>query len=113
LNTAVFRQRPSTPSLQRLMSNPENEAVSSDTVAKWMLEEVEREELVYQETLVSDIETKFGETFTYINENGNAAISKDVLEAFRRISVDTVVWERQSRSWRKREACDEPGRQQP
>ena len=113
MSTGASRQRQLNPSRLELMSNPESATVSNDTVAEWMLQEVEREGLVYQETVAYDIERKFGDAFIYINEHGNPAISKGVLEAFRRISEDTVVWERQNRAWRKREPVDQPGRQHP
>lgn len=54
----------------------------------------------------------FGETFTYINENGNLAIASSVLKAFRRLTEDTVVWSRSDRAWRRRCEGDLPGRQQ-
>jgi hypothetical protein len=82
-----------------------------DTVARWMLDQVEAEETLYQEEAVADIESLFGNAFIYENDNGNPAISRAVLKAFRRIS-DEVVWERGERMWRKRESYDDPSRQQ-
>jgi hypothetical protein len=82
------------------------------TVAEWMLSEVEQRRCLAQETAVSDISTQFGQQFTYQNENGNWAISRNVLAEFRKISGDKVVWERSERQWRKRQTCDSPGRQQ-
>lgn len=77
-----------------------------------MIEELERVSFLHQETVVFDIASKFGEEFTYINENGNQAIRRDVLAAFRRLSGDSVIWERGERMWRKRQGYDLPGRQQ-
>lgn len=81
-------------------------------VAEWMLEELNREDVLYQEPVVSEIEAKFGEEFTYTNENGNPAIDRRVLKAFRAITGDDVVWVREDFMWRKRASHDEPGRQQ-
>ena len=81
-------------------------------VAEWMLEELNREGCLYQNTAASDIESKFGEGATYINEHGNLAIDRRVLTEFRAITGDDVVWERTERAWRKRESHDEPGRKQ-
>ncbi len=39
---------------------------------------------------------------------GNAAISKDVLAAFRKLTKDTVVWDRSTKPWWKRNAYDQP-----
>jgi hypothetical protein len=81
-------------------------------VAEWMLEELKREGTLDQETAVSEIEDKFGEQFVYANENGNPAIGKDVLAAFRKLTKDSVVWIKEDRCWRMRDEDDQPGRQQ-
>jgi uncharacterized protein DUF6953 len=83
-----------------------------EQIAAWMVQELERVNSLEQETAVYQIASKFGEEFTYINENGNMAIRRDVLAAFRKLSGDAVVWERGERMWRKREPHDEPTRQQ-
>lgn len=81
-------------------------------VAKWMLEKLNNEDVLSQEDAVFEIEKNFGAEFVYENDNGNSAINKNVLEAFRKITGDDVVWERGEKSWRFREPYDEPGRQQ-
>jgi hypothetical protein len=83
-----------------------------DQVAQWMLDELKRVKYLYQETVVYDISSKFGEQFTYYNDSGNPAIDKKVLSAFRKLTGDVVIWERGQRMWRFRENYDEPGRQQ-
>lgn len=77
-----------------------------------MVKQVETGGLLYQDTVVYEIASTFGDEFTYLNDNGNLAIRKDVLEAFRKLTKNTVVWEHDSRAWRKREPYDSPGRQQ-
>ena len=81
-------------------------------VAQWMMEELKRVNYLYQETVVYDIDSKFGDEFTYINDNGNLAISKNVLAAFRKLNEGNVIWERGEKMWRFRESYDSPGRQQ-
>jgi len=87
-------------------------AITPEQVAQWMLSELRRVKYLYQETVVYDIASKFGEAFAYYNQNGNLAIGKDVLKAFRKLTGDSVIWERGERMWRFREQHDEPGRQQ-
>lgn len=87
-------------------------ATIPDDVAKWMLDELQREKCLYQETVVYDIESKFGKDFVRLNDNGNLAISRKVLSAFKKLTGDSVIWERAERMWRFREKHDEPGRQQ-
>jgi hypothetical protein len=85
---------------------------TAQEVAQWMLDEVTRNGELHQETAVSDIASKFGLEFTYDNENGNLAIRRDVLAAFRIFTEDSVVWDRENRLWRKRDSSDDAGRQQ-
>lgn len=87
--------------------------VSTADVATWMLEKLRDEGLLYQEVVVHEIAERFGERFTYHNANGNLAISRAVLDAFRKLSGDDMVWCRSERYWRPREQWDLPGRQQP
>jgi len=81
-------------------------------VAQWMFDEVNRRSALDQETAAHQIRMKFGKEFTYENENGNWAINKAVLAAFRKLSGDSVVWELRYREWRKRQSSDNAGRQQ-
>jgi hypothetical protein len=75
-------------------------------VAQWMVEQLEQEECLYQETVVCEIASRFGPEFVYINENGNLAIDRRVLREFRKFTEKTVVWERAERMWRKRQRYD-------
>jgi hypothetical protein len=81
-------------------------------VARWMLEQIKKDGTLYQDQAAYEIASKFGEQFTYMNENGNLAIDRTVLKHFRRLTDETVVWERGYRLWRKREQGDTPGRRQ-
>lgn len=81
-------------------------------VAQWMFEELKREEDLYQNEVVYEIDRRFGSKFTYTNDNGNLAIDRDVLKEFRELTKDIVIWERGERRWRLREKYDDPGRSQ-
>jgi hypothetical protein len=85
---------------------------SDEDVAKWMLEQIGRHRPLYQDELATRLHRMHGGTVTYTNDNGNLAISKGVLKAFRKLSEDSIIWERGDRCWRLRELRDEPGRQQ-
>lgn len=67
---------------------------------------------LWQMDAADRIASDFDEGLTYINDNGNPAISKEVLAAFRELSDGAVVWERGSRYWRRREESDPEGRRQ-
>ena len=82
------------------------------SVARWMLEQIEKHGELDQASAVADISGLFGDTFFVENDSGNLAISKEVLASFRKLTAESVVWDRYQRLWRKREPSDEPGRQQ-
>lgn len=71
-------------------------------VAEWMLEQMGDSHWLYQEIIVRKIKEKWGDEFTYRNQNGNPAISRAVLAEFRKLTADTLVWERGERAWRRR-----------
>lgn len=86
---------------------------TAETVADWMLEEFEKQSgVLNQDDAVSQIADRFGQTFIYDNQEGNPAIDKKVLAAFRKLTGDSVVWISGERLWRRRELGDEPTRQQ-
>jgi hypothetical protein len=85
---------------------------SASAVAGWMVAQIDEGQSLYQEVVVHEIAERFGVEFTYINANGNRAISKEVLTKFKELTGDSVVWERGERCWRKRASYDGPGRQQ-
>jgi hypothetical protein len=85
---------------------------TANDVAQWMFDEVVRRGVLDQQTAAYEIQRQFGKEHVYENENGNPAINKGVLTAFGKLTGDSIVWERGSREWRKRERYDKPGRQQ-
>ena len=85
---------------------------TADQVAQWMLDELNKVQYLYQQDAVYSIESKFGSAFVYVNDAGNPAIDRKVLAAFKKLTGESVIWERGERVWRKREQYDEPGRLQ-
>jgi hypothetical protein len=86
--------------------------VTADDVAKWMVQQIHDKRFLYQEEVVHKISRKFGESFTHVKPNGNLAISRIVLRAFKQVSRNSVVWERGERMWRARTDHDSRSRQQ-
>jgi hypothetical protein len=80
-------------------------------IAAWLLRMVEEEGTIEQEIAAVEIQREFPE-FVFVNQNGNLAIDRRVLAAFRELSGDRVVWESGARLWRLREEFDSPGRGQ-
>ncbi|WP_409334674.1 DUF6953 family protein [Bradyrhizobium sp. AUGA SZCCT0124] len=83
-------------------------------VADWMLAELLKREPdgFRQNDAAIAIQRRFGEAYVYRNANFNLAIDKLVLAAFRHLTRDTVVWDRERRHWRLRRPDDTPGKRQ-
>jgi hypothetical protein len=81
-------------------------------VAQWMLARLEEYNVLYQDEIVTEIESRFGGQYVYVNEHGSQAIDKKLLKEFRRLTEESVVWEPGEKLWRKRTSSDEPGRRQ-
>jgi len=81
-------------------------------VAQWMLETVQARRTLDQGTAAHQIRQQFGSEYVYTNANGNWGISPAVLKEFRKLSGDTVIWDRGYKEWRLRQAYDKRGRQQ-
>jgi hypothetical protein len=75
---------------------------NATSVAEWMAAQLEQSDHLFQETVARDIEARFGKEFTYVDSNGNLGIRKNVLAAFKKLTGNTVVWERHNRVWQKR-----------
>lgn len=68
-------------------------------IARWMVEQVERRGVLYQDDAVEGIVSTFGHEWTYENENGNPAINRGVLTEFRKIKPERVEWDNSDKSW--------------
>jgi hypothetical protein len=82
-----------------LIVNSMNSIKPTD-VAMFMLRELQDKKRLYQENIVHEIKNKFGSDFYYINENGNLAISKKVLNAFNKLKKQyDIEWDSYDKSW--------------
>ena len=84
--------------------------MTPDTVAAWMLAQVERDGCIYQDDVVDYLVKAKREDLLTENADGNQVVGKTVLAAFRKVTETTVVWVKPERYWRWRAAEDEPGR---
>jgi ribosomal protein S19E (S16A) len=92
------------------MVEREKNTATSTEIAEWMLRQFEAIGWLRQSNVAVQILTKFGDKYVYRNKNRNYAINKDILDEFRRITPDNVVWSRSRQQWRRRRAGDPPGR---
>jgi len=70
------------------------------TVAQWMLDQYRRNSRLVQSSAARGIRMTFRQR--------NWGINKGILEAFRELTPDDVVWSRSSQTWRQRRESDPP-----
>lgn len=84
-------------------------SITALQVAEWMRDEVLQKTQLPQHIAVDAIRRRFGETFIN-NRNGSVSIRKDVLDQFKKLTLETVVWN--GAWWEPRRPHHKPGRQQ-
>ncbi|PZE20789.1 DUF6953 family protein [Paenibacillus xerothermodurans] len=72
---------------------------TADDVAEWMVKEIRFSGILHQSDAVKHIADHFGESFIFLNENGNQSISKDVKKAFRKLHGGRIAWDRDGFFW--------------
>jgi len=75
-----------------------------------MLVQVKKDGCVYQDDVVDHIVRAESEELLRENADGNLVLGTAVLNAFKKLTPDSVVWVKPDRYWRWRVAEDEPGR---
>ncbi|WP_210089967.1 DUF6953 family protein [Paenibacillus turicensis] len=73
--------------------------VTAQQVAEWMVEEIRFKGNLYQTDAIEYVKTNFGEQFVFVNDNGNASLSKEVKKAFRKLHGGRIAWDRDSFMW--------------
>ncbi|KWX72692.1 DUF6953 family protein [Paenibacillus jilunlii] len=72
---------------------------TAQEVAEWMVKEIRFTGTLYQTAAIEYVKANFGEQFVYVNENGNASLSKDVKKAFRKLHGGRIAWDRDGFLW--------------
>ena len=73
--------------------------VTAQEVAEWMVKETRFVGTLHQADAIAYVKTHFGEQCVFVNENGNASLSKDVKKAFRKLHGGRIAWDRDSFLW--------------
>ena len=84
--------------------------MDAKSVSEWMLAKLEQEECIYQDDVVDYLVRSKHEEFLKENADGNQVLGLTVLNAFKKLTPDNVVWVKPQRYWRFRVKEDEPGR---
>jgi len=64
-----------------------------------MVAEIRNKGNLHQREALDYIERNFGESFVYVNDNGNRSLSRDVIKAFRKLHGGRVAWDRDGFFW--------------
>lgn len=73
--------------------------VTAQEVAEWMVKEIRFTGTLHQTAAIEYVKANFGEQFVFLNENGNASLSKDVKKAFRKLHGGRIAWDRDGFLW--------------
>ncbi|MNW64072.1 hypothetical protein D3C74_423180 [compost metagenome] len=73
--------------------------VTAQEVAEWMVKEIRFTGTLHQTAAIEYVKANFGEQFVFVNENGNASLSKDVKKAFRKLHAGRIAWDRDGFLW--------------
>ncbi len=79
-------------------------------IIHWMLTELELQGCLYQDDVVDFIIKSNVEEFLKENSKGNQVLNTQVLNAFKKLTKDNVVWVAPDFYWRFRVDEDEEGR---
>jgi len=79
--------------------------------ATWMLWRLAAEGCLYQDDVVDHLVTAKAEGLLRENADGNLVVGTSVLNAFKNLTPDNVVWVRPDFYWRFRVPEDEEGRE--
>ena len=77
-------------------------------IAQWMLAQYQLHNRLVQSTAARGIRANFGEHHVYRNRQRNWGINKGILEEFRKLTPNDVVWSRSTQTWRQRRESDPP-----
>ncbi|NOU83152.1 hypothetical protein GC101_30265 [Paenibacillus sp. LMG 31459] len=73
--------------------------VTAQEVAEWMVKEIKFIGTLHQTAAIEYVKANFGEQFVFVNENGNASLSKEVKKAFRKLHGGRIAWDRDGFLW--------------
>lgn len=71
------------------------------SIGAWLLRCIEEAapRHFYQSHAVARIRKDFGEKWSYKNQNGNWAISREILGEFRKLKYPNIQWDKNVQSW--------------
>jgi hypothetical protein len=80
------------------------------TVSSWMKVQLEKDGCLYQDDVVDYLVKSGANSLLRENADGNLVLERSLLNAFKKLTPDNVVWVKPEKYWRFRVQEDEPGR---
>ena len=80
-------------------------------VVEWMLKRLESDSCLYQDDVVDFLVKNNLHSYLKENAHGNLVLKLSINSAFKKKTIDNVVWVKPDRYWRYRVKEDEPGRE--
>ena len=85
--------------------------MKASEAAQWMLQRLKEDGCLYQDDAVDFLVKSKEMSLIRENSNGNEVLATSLLNEFRKLTPDNVVWVKPDRYWRYRVTEDEPGRE--
>ncbi|SDR75990.1 hypothetical protein SAMN05216198_0325 [Halopseudomonas litoralis] len=76
----------------------------------WMRSQLDEDSCLYQDDVVDYLVKEGAEALLRENSDGNLVLERKLLNEFRKLTQDEVVWVKPDKYWRFRVPEDEPGR---
>jgi hypothetical protein len=76
---------------------------TASQVAEWMLDTLKHDRYVDYKDVITRLQLSENDKFLHKNAKGVLSIDKEVLDEFRRLTGDTVIWDEKEKYWRKNE----------
>ncbi|QXC55636.1 hypothetical protein KSS82_04965 [Vibrio mimicus] len=84
--------------------------MDSQSVATWMQSALEKDGCLYQDDVVDFLVKNELEALLRENADGNLVLGRKLLDAFKKLNAESVVWVKPDKYWRFRVLEDEAGR---
>ncbi len=79
-------------------------------VSSWMKDQLNKDGCIYQDDVVDYLVKSEIDSLLRENSDGNLVLKPNLLNAFKKLTPDDVVWVKPDKYWRFRVLEDEPGR---
>jgi hypothetical protein len=80
------------------------------TASSWMKLQLEKDGCLYQDDVVDYLVKSGADSLLRENADGNLVLERNLLNAFKELTPENVVWVKPDRYWRFRVPEDEQGR---